>query len=297
MIEPAIVVVRLLQYLGATVLFGSSLFFIYGAPAPPRWGRALVAGAAALLAAAALLSVAAQAILFAGSLAAGLTGEAMGAVVSSMDLGKAAVVRALAAASAAVLVLALPPSRASWSAAAALGAIATASLAWMGHGAASEGPLGAIHLTSDIIHALAAAVWIGALACFLLLLADPSPSAEHQAALHAALRRFSGLGSVVVALLVLTGLINGWILVGPDNLVALWTSPYGRLLAAKVALFGAMLGLAAVNRYRLTPALGSADPDAAIGALRRSVGLETAAALTILALVAWLGTLAPPTAA
>lgn len=32
MIEPALVVVRLLQYLGAMVLLGSSLFFVYGLP-------------------------------------------------------------------------------------------------------------------------------------------------------------------------------------------------------------------------------------------------------------------------
>ena len=75
MIEPAIVVVRLLQYLGAMVLLGSSLFFVYALPktgrgsaVEMRWARPLVAGAAALLVLSSLGSVATQAILFAGSL-------------------------------------------------------------------------------------------------------------------------------------------------------------------------------------------------------------------------------------
>jgi putative copper resistance protein D len=304
MIEAAVVAVRLLQYTGATVLLGSSLFFVYALPrsgpasaAQTPWARRLVVGAAALLAASALLGIAVQASLFAGSFAAGFTVEAISAVVSSMDLGKAAMVRAIAAVSAALVLLVLPPGRASWLIAAGLASVAGASLAWMGHGAASEGPLGAIHLASDIVHVLAAAVWIGALACFLLLLATRSPGVEQRMALHAALRRFSGVGSAAVALLVLTGLINGWVLVGPDNLSVLSSSPYGRLLALKLTLFVAMVALAAVNRWRLTPALGAADTTDALEALRRSVGLETAAALAVLVLVAWLGTLAPPAAA
>ena len=53
-----------------------------------------------------------------------------------------------------------------------IGAVALASLAWTGHGAADEGPRGLLHLTADIIHLLAAGVWVGALAGLLLLLAQ-----------------------------------------------------------------------------------------------------------------------------
>jgi putative copper resistance protein D len=306
MLEAAVIVVRLLQYTGATVLLGSSLFFVYALPrsgpasaAQAPWAKHLVMSAALLLAASAPLGVAVQASLLAGSFSGGFTVEAIGAVVSSMDLGKAAVVRAIAAASAVLMIIVLPPGHSLWLIAAGLAAIAAASLAWMGHGAATEGALGAIHLASDVVHVLAAGVWIGALACFLLLLADRSPGAAQRMALHAALRRFSGAGSAAVALLVLTGLINGWILVGPQNLAAPMSSLYGRLLALKIALFVAMLALAAINRFRLTPTLGE-DPAMAtadeVGALRRSVGFETAAALAVLLLVAWIGTLAPPIA-
>jgi putative copper resistance protein D len=76
------------------------------------------------------------------------------------------------------------------------------------------------------------------------------------------------------------------------------------LLLAKLALFGLMLALAAANRWRLTPALAAAvaggdaedidtDPDAALAAMRRSLIIEALAALAILALVAWFGTLEP----
>src|SRR3546814_7577933 len=43
-------------------------------------------------------------------------------------------------------------------------AIALATLAWTGHGAADEGLLGWVHLGADITHLLAAGIWVGALA-------------------------------------------------------------------------------------------------------------------------------------
>jgi putative copper resistance protein D len=70
---------------------------------------------------------------------------------------------------------------------------------------------------------------------------------------------------------------------------------------AKIAAFLAMLAIAAINRYRLTPGLANAialgDFRAAISALRRSLAFEAGAALVILGIVAWLGTLEPPIAA
>ena len=305
MIEPAIVVARLLQYAGATILLGSSLLFVYEFPCSSpasavvtRGARPLVAAAAAVLAIAAMLGIATQASLFAGSFAAGFTLDAMTEVVTYMDLGKAAVVRAAAAVVALAVVLTLPPGRTRWLATSAFGAIGTVSLAWMGHAAATEGPLGALHLASDAIHALAAAVWIGALVGFSLLLVNPPRTVEARDMLYVALRRFSGIGPWMVAVIVLTGAINGWILVGFDHADDLLETPYGQLLVLKLVLFLAMLALAAVNRFRLTPALASGEAEGqselALGRLRQTIAWETAAGLAVLALVAWLGTLAPP---
>ena len=179
------------------------------------------------------------------------------------------------------------------------GAAALASLVWTGHAGASEGNLGLVHRVSDILHMLAAAVWLGGIAGFLLLLrAVPEPlSANRLAIAHRSLEEFSRIGAICVSIIAVTGLINAQILVGFDNLTALFGSDYGLLLMLKLLAVALMLLLAANNRWRLTPSLGTAleddDPRSAAKALRTSLRLEASAAFAILALVAWLGTLEP----
>jgi putative copper resistance protein D len=173
------------------------------------------------------------------------------------------------------------------------GAVALGSLAWTGHGAMDSGAIGIVHLTADIVHLLAAGAWVGALASLLWLLITTSDAVSYRT-----LAGFASTGSAIVAFVFISGFINSWLLVGPQNLLPLGTSPYGRLLLVKLALFAAMLSLAAINRFRLTPALGTAvtqaGVDAAMRRLRLSLTLEALAAFAILALVAWLGTLEPP---
>lgn len=303
MIEPAVVAVRLAQYLGATVLFGSSLFFVYGLPrwregsaAEARWARPLLAWAAAILTLSSLVGIGVQASVLAGSFRGGFATEALGAVALSMDLGKAALVRALAGAGALLLIAVLAPGRTSWLVTAGFGAVAAASLAWMGHGGAGEGARGAVHLAADIVHAVAASMWVGPLVVFLLLVGEATKR-KSGLELHAALRRFSRVGLPVVALLVLSGLVNSWMLVGPDHVGQLAAIGYGRLLLVKVALFAGMVGLAARNRNRHTPALAAGLAEEQAGSLRPlrwSIALELALAFGVLAAVAWLGTLSPP---
>lgn len=308
MLEPAVVVLRLLQYGGAMVLLGSSLFFLYALPragaasaAQMPWARRLLLAGALLLGVSAVLGLLAQTSVMAGSIGEGLKRESLQAVISGMDLGRAAVVRSLAAIAAAGLLLILRPGRGAWAATAGLGALATASFAWMGHAAATEGGGKVLHLGADIAHAWAAAVWVGALVAFFLLLRVRSPSLEAAGALHRALHGFSGIGTLLVAVLLATGVVNSWFLVGPDRLEGLWTTPYGRLLCLKIAAFVGMLALAAANRFRHTPALAASLESSerqpqALAALRRSVALETGLGVAVLALVAWFGTMAPPSA-
>lgn len=183
-----------------------------------------------------------------------------------------------------------------------LGAAACVSLGWMGHGGATEGPGGPVHLVNNIAHSLAAAVWLGALAAFLILLWPSAPAApERSRALLGALHGFSGIGTALVGTLVLTGLVNSWFLVGIDRLAGLWATTYGWLLIAKLGIFVLMLALAAANRFRLTPALRTAlnadsPPTQAMAKLKSSLVLEAAGGVGILVLVAWLGTLAPVSA-
>jgi copper resistance protein D len=297
-----------MQYAGAMILFGSSLFFVRALPqggpgsaGEMRWPRTLLAAAGVGLCISALLWLAAQASVLAGSITEGLRPQTLLAVVTGFDLGKAALARAALAALAAILVLTIKPARTAWRACTLAGGLATASLAWLGHGAATEGSGGPVHLISDILHSWAAAAWIGALVAFLLLLRACARRPELTATLHRALHGFSGLGTVLVAVLIATGLVNSWFLIGPQRLEGLWTTPYGQLLSVKLVLFVGMLGMAAANRFRLTPALAGA-PDAgprqrsALRALRRSIVVETALAFGVLALVAGFGTLPPPAA-
>ncbi len=76
------------------------------------------------------------------------------------------------------------------------------------------------------------------------------------------------VGTLVVVVIIVSGLTNAWLLVGPANVQRLPATLYGRLLIAKLVLFAAMLALAALNRFRLVPdferAVASGDHGAAL---------------------------------
>lgn len=180
---------------------------------------------------------------------------------------------------------------------ATLSAVALAALPWAGHGAMSEGIGHYVHLAADAAHLLAAGAWAGALAAFVLL--SRARSGSDPAALSLLSRTANGfarLGTGIVVTLVLTGVLNYGFIVGAA-LPAFSVTAYGGLLAAKLALFMAMLALAAANRFRHAPRLAQAlrtgQAAMAARALRRSVALEAAAGTAVLALVAALGTLSP----
>ena len=221
---------------------------------------------------------------------------ALGYVVQSTSLGIAHVVRAgLAMLGVATLVAWRRKSGELIAILAFAGAVA--SFAWSGHGAASEGSLGLLHLAADIAHALAACVWIGALAGFCLLLIRPSTREDGVTA--RSLAGFASIGTVTVAVLVITGLINTAFLIGTEGLGRISSSTWGLLLIAKLALFAVMIGLAAHNRFTLTPALSraitaQADADPSVRRLRISIGLEMMVGFALLGLVAAMGVQMPP---
>ena len=162
--------------------------------------------------------------------------------------------------------------------AAVLAGVYLATLAWAGHAAAGPPEERSLHLTSDVVHLLAAGAWLGALPGLAFVLGRAQrisnvPSFDTAADVT---RRFSALGVVSVGALLLSGLANTWYLVG--DVPALVGTDYGRLLLAKLALFAAMITLALVNRLRLTPRLHTHDR-AALRGLRRNALLEAAAGL------------------
>ena len=292
---------------GAMILFGSSLFFLYalpqsgpGAAVGLRWARPMLLASAIAILASCVLGLFAQTIVLAGSMQDGLTYDSLNAVVTGMSFGKSSVVRAVTAVLFIGAFALIGRGRRGWWIAALAGGFVCASFAWMGHGAATKGAAGLVHASSDILHTLAASVWIGALVVFLILLATDDRQADAgRQALHRALHGFSGVGSGLVAVLVATGLINSWFVIGLAGLPRLWSSPYGQLLTLKLVLFVAMVGLAAANRFHLTPRLGAAldapsSAQDAIAGLRTSLVWEAGISIAVLGLVAWFGMLAPP---
>ncbi len=107
-----------------------------------------------------------------------------------------------------------------------LGALLLGSLAWAGHGQ-EDSPW---HLLADVMHLLVAGFWpTGLLPLFLLLRQlRRNPAGEYAPSVAVLVRRFSALSLASVILLVLTGWVNTWYLVGSfSNLVE---QPYGRWL-------------------------------------------------------------------
>ncbi|HEX7819455.1 MAG TPA: copper homeostasis membrane protein CopD [Sphingobium sp.] len=242
----------------------------------------LLLTAAMPLSALALLSTTA---MMAGTSLFPVDGEMALLVISATPAGKAIVTRLLLC----VLLIALMLSRRSsrLRSITALGTIAAMSLVWSGHAAASEGMAGWLHLGGDALHILAAALWIGGMACLLMSL---RPSGVHLA--EPMLRAFAWVGGVIVALLIVTGLLNMGMTIGFDRLLDSLDGLYGKLLALKIGLFLVMLALAANNRFRLSPAF-ERDRLAALPTLRHAIAIEIGIAMLILAAVAWLGMIAP----
>ena len=113
-------------------------------------------------------------------------------------------------------------------------------LAFAGHAIGGEGIEGVVHPAADVLHLIAAAAWVGALVPLALLLTITGEDAGSLAIARTATLRFSTLGIVCVATLLLTGVVNSWYLVG--SVSALTGTGYGQLLLCKLALFAAMVG-------------------------------------------------------
>lgn len=297
------IVVRWALVADLMLLFGVPLFAIYSAAAiraeitaPLRSSIAGIALVGILLS---ILGMAILAATMSGVPLAQIDTATLSILVTQTAVGTAFLVRLAATAVAFVLGLQRSGRRVIVFAVALCGAVALGSLAWSGHGVMDDGRTGTLHLVADIVHLLAAGVWVGALASLLWVLI----TARHgsTATSHRALADFASVGTASVALVLASGLVNSWLLVGPSNVLSLGTSLYGQLLLIKLVLFAGMASLAAINRFRLTPAMGTArTPDDARQALKRlrlSLTLETFAAIFILGLVAWLGTLEPPVSA
>ena len=155
--------------------------------------------------------------------------------------------------------------------------------AWMGHPAAAENSL---LLVASVLHVLAAGAWLGALpALFLVVRKTPGTGAAIAA------ERFSPLGLTSVVILAVTAWIQGVQLIGDEG--ALAGTDYGRVAVGKLAAFALLLMLAAINRFRLTPALRGDHPERTGRHLLSSIGIETALGVGVVLAASMLATLTP----
>lgn len=157
--------------------------------------------------------------------------------------------------------------------------------AWHLHGAAMTGGISLL-LVAEILHVLAAALWLGSLLPLLLFLR------ERPAAAAAAARRYSPFGAACVLVLAATGFYQGLRLMG--SISDLWSGAYGWIVLFKVALFLVLIGIAWTNRFRLAPRLTRPDAAVSRAALVRNIACETAIGLLVVLAAALLASLSPP---
>ncbi|HEX7775573.1 MAG TPA: copper homeostasis membrane protein CopD [Parvibaculum sp.] len=180
-----------------------------------------------------------------------------------------------------------PASRCAFRFGTGFAALFLASLALTGHAVMNAGVAVLLHPLNQAVHLLAGGAWIGALLPLWLCLRRGRGGDERLT--HLAVRRFARLGYAAVALVLASGFVNVWFLVG--SLHALEGTFYGHLLLVKLALVAAMLALAVLNRVRLAPRLAAGDM--ARLWLKRSVTAEILFAICILAAASFLGASAP----
>jgi copper resistance protein D len=298
--DEALYACRFVQFTAAMLIFGTAAFRVYAlADSDTRTASSILAGfdawfgnvalAAALVALiSAMAFVLCQAAAMAGSPAAAVDVAAVSAVLLETRFGRVWCWHLLLAA---ILVLACLGRHPRRPAVLFLSLGLLASLGWVGHAAMDAGLAGIAHELNQTVHLLAAGLWLGGLVplAWVLRQARRQPGAFEISVTRDALRNFSHIGYVAVALIALTGAINALLLVG--SLDAMFDTSYGRLLAFKILLFLAMVIVALINRFRLAPRIS--HDSGALRALGRTVALEQGLALAVLAIISVLGTWPP----
>jgi putative copper resistance protein D len=289
-VDEALVLCRWLQFASAMLLFGISIFQSTLAPAAlahvlDRPLRQLSKAEAIVV----LATMVVWLLLASGEMGEGWTDvwnpSAVGSVLLDTDFGR---VWQWRVGFAVVLLGVLVFGREDhWLAAALLAALTLGSLGLVGHAVMRAGVLGWLNRLSHVMHILAAGFWVGSLVPVIASLRLTNDQAASANALLA-LRRFSSLGQIPVAIVLVTGVVNSWLVLGvlPNG-----SSPYQALLLAKITLVAVMVALALANRYVLLPRFDTAPY--AVGLLRWSAVGEIIMGLGAVGLVSIFGILAP----
>jgi copper resistance protein D len=311
MISAALIASRLLHFTALMVLFGSSLFSLYAVPragTPDEielarrlnsWLHRLVTGAAGLTLVSGVALLGCTAAAMSGDPAAAWHGDTLRLVVFNTRFGRVwqwqfaiAVLLFLFS----LCIRRLYRKRLVVVVASSAALLVTA--AWIGHASMGSGAFRLVRLLNQSIHLTAAATWLGGLLSlgFVLAVARRAASEPWASLTRKALSRFSQLGTLVVALLLATGITNSWFLVG--SVEALLGTLYGHILLLKIGLFTTMVSFALTNRLRLMPRIEasptlSSDGKRTMNALCRNVLVEQGLGLCVLAAASLLGALPP----
>ena len=171
-------------------------------------------------------------------------------------------------------------------------------LAFAGH-PSIQSPV-AVFFPTNVIHVLAASIWVGGIACLLLALPAATRKLrpeERGRLLLGTMTGFSPIALGAVIAIAITGVVQAYIDV--RSLSALFNTTYGLLVVAKVVLLLALIGFGSQNRQRILPALkGIVERAASLGATgvaaRRSFRGEFALMVAVFGVTAALVSYAPP---
>ena len=295
-------VARFAAFAGVIVLVGAIAFVAWLWPAGRDDRRARRIGAVAWWTA--LVATLACIPLYAAYVVGGSLGDALDPSLIGDELGhqngRAWLARALLLA---VIAVVARSKRADRWLLSGLGAALLVTISLTGH--AVSGDLVPLAFVTDLAHLGAVSVWLGGLVVLIgSLLWRESGSRRGDDEVATIVGRFSQVAFGAVAMIVVSGAIQGWRQVGSYD--ALFDTAYGRLLVTKVLLVAGMLVAASFSRawirnravagaraMALSPGPGavaaSADRGpASLAVLRRSVAAEVALAVGVLAVTAML---------
>lgn len=281
-VDTGLTVARGATYAGLAVLLGGlvAIGAVWPAGAGRRSARRLLWGGWALALVATLAAFALQGPYAAGSGVGDALDRDLWSSVADTRVGRATLARALLLLAAAALVATIDRHCERWwrGSGAVLGGVTAVAVALAGH--ATTERWAALGVAADTVHVVAMAVWLGGLAMLGILAVPPGPSpgaplgvpsgpvarsvgaasatdlaapasASADAELPGDIRldRFSRIAIVAVTVLVVTGIVQSWRLVG--SLEELVSTTYGRTLLVKIGLVVVMVGVALASRRAL----------------------------------------------
>ena len=161
------------------------------------------------------------------------------------------------------------------------GALVIASFAFDGH-TVTEGPRW-LHSIASVSHVSAAAVWSGG----VVLLADLLWRRHRRGAdVFRPLMRFSRMAATALVLAGAAGTVMAILVL--NRFADLWSTPWGRLLLAKIALVAVAAAIGGHNRWVLIPAVERQGETPVYRRLRRAAVVEAIALVCVAVITAFL---------